>query len=54
MLTTLVELLSDNPAPSAEEVRVAISGNLCRCTGYEGIVAAALQAAEEMRAGGAK
>jgi carbon-monoxide dehydrogenase small subunit len=54
MLTTLLELLSDNPAPSAEEVRVAISGNLCRCTGYEGIVAAALQAAEEMRAGGAK
>jgi carbon-monoxide dehydrogenase small subunit len=51
MLTTLVELLTDNPSPSAEEVRIAISGNLCRCTGYEGIVAATLDAAAKMRAG---
>jgi carbon-monoxide dehydrogenase small subunit len=51
MLTTLVELLGDNPTPSAEEVRVAISGNLCRCTGYEGIVAATMEAAARMRAG---
>ncbi len=51
MLTTLVELLNDNPSPSAEEVRIAISGNLCRCTGYEGIVAATLDAAARMRAG---
>ncbi|MDB5507676.1 MAG: hypothetical protein JWL93_145 [Hyphomicrobiales bacterium] len=51
MLTTLVELLNDNPSPSAEDVRVAISGNLCRCTGYEGIVAATLDAAQKMRAG---
>ncbi|MDB5595172.1 MAG: hypothetical protein JWM36_2133 [Hyphomicrobiales bacterium] len=51
MLTTLVELLGDNPSPSAEEVRVAISGNLCRCTGYEGIVAATIEAAARMRAG---
>ena len=50
MLTTLVELLGDNPSPSAEEVRVAISGNLCRCTGYEGIVAATVEAAAKMRA----
>jgi carbon-monoxide dehydrogenase small subunit len=53
MLTTLVELLNDNPSPSAEEVRIAISGNLCRCTGYEGIVAATLDAAAKMRAGAA-
>jgi hypothetical protein len=35
---------------SADEVRIAISGNLCRCTGYEGIVAAALEAAEVIAA----
>lgn len=54
MLTTLVELLRDNPSPSADDVRIAISGNLCRCTGYEGIVSATLDAAEKMRAGGVK
>jgi len=54
MLTTLVELLGDNPSPTAEEVRVAISGNLCRCTGYEGIVSATLEAAEKMRAEAAR
>jgi carbon-monoxide dehydrogenase small subunit len=50
MLTTLVEFLRDNPDPSEAEVRVAISGNLCRCTGYQGIVDAALDAARRMRA----
>jgi carbon-monoxide dehydrogenase small subunit len=49
MLTTLVEFLRENPDPSAEEVRVAISGNLCRCTGYQGIVEAALDAAKRLR-----
>ena len=49
MLTTLLEFLRDNPDPTEEEVRVAISGNLCRCTGYQGIVAAALDAAQRMR-----
>ena len=49
MLTTLVEFLRDNPNPTAEEVRVAISGNLCRCTGYQGIVDAALDAAKHLR-----
>ena len=48
MLTTLLELLNDNPSPTAEEARLAISGNLCRCTGYEGIVAAALDAAARL------
>ena len=50
MLTTLVELLRDNPDPSVEDVRVAISGNLCRCTGYQGIVAATLAAARRLAA----
>ena len=50
MLTTLVEFLRDNPDPSETEIRVAISGNLCRCTGYQGIVDAALDAARHMRA----
>jgi carbon-monoxide dehydrogenase small subunit len=45
-----VELLNTVPNPSADEVRIAISGNLCRCTGYEGIVAAALEAAEVIAA----
>jgi carbon-monoxide dehydrogenase small subunit len=52
MLMTLVEFLRDNPDPTEDEVRVAISGNLCRCTGYQGIVAAALAAAKRMRAQG--
>ena len=51
MLITLTELLRDNPDPSEQEVREAISGNLCRCTGYAGIVAAALDAARRMRDG---
>lgn len=49
MLTTLVELLNDNPDPSEAEVRIAISGNLCRCTGYQAIVDATLAAAKTMR-----
>ena len=50
MLTTLVEFLRENPDPTPDEVRVAISGNLCRCTGYQGIVDAALAAAKRLRA----
>ena len=50
MLTTLIEFLRDNPDPTEQEVRVAISGNLCRCTGYQGIVLAALDAAKRMKA----
>jgi carbon-monoxide dehydrogenase small subunit len=48
MLTTLVEFLRENPDPTPDEVRVAISGNLCRCTGYQGIVDAALAAAARL------
>ncbi len=51
VLITLIEFLRDNPRPTEEEVRVALSGNLCRCTGYAGIVAAALDAAKRMQAG---
>ena len=49
MLTTLIEFLCDNPDPTEQEVREAISGNLCRCTGYQGIVAAALDAAKRLQ-----
>jgi carbon-monoxide dehydrogenase small subunit len=49
MLMTLKELLAENAAPSEDEVREAISGNICRCTGYQSIVAAALQAATTLR-----
>jgi carbon-monoxide dehydrogenase small subunit len=49
ILTTLVEFLQDCPNPTEEEVRIAISGNLCRCTGYDTIVAAAMDAAAVMR-----
>jgi carbon-monoxide dehydrogenase small subunit len=49
MLTTLIEFLRDNPNPTEQEVRIGISGNLCRCTGYQGIVAAALDAAQRQR-----
>jgi carbon-monoxide dehydrogenase small subunit len=49
MLTTLVEFLADCPDPTEAEVREAISGNICRCTGYDSIVRAALDAAAVMR-----
>ena len=51
MLTTLTAFLRENPDPTEAEVRDAISGNLCRCTGYAGIVAAALEAAKRLRGG---
>ena len=50
MIMTLLEFLAENPAPTEEQVRDAISGNICRCTGYQRIVSAALDAAAEMRA----
>ena len=42
MLISATALLAENPAPSEEDVRIALSGNLCRCTGYDGIVKAVL------------
>jgi carbon-monoxide dehydrogenase small subunit len=47
-LMTLVAFLHDNPDPSEEEIREAMSGNLCRCTGYQHIVDAVRLAAERM------
>jgi carbon-monoxide dehydrogenase small subunit len=51
MMLTAKEFLSRNPAPSEEEIRQALSGNICRCTGYVFIVAAVKAAAETMRGG---
>jgi carbon-monoxide dehydrogenase small subunit len=45
MLISATALLRNNPDPSEEDVRTALSGNLCRCTGYDGIVRAILSAA---------
>ena len=47
MLITAIELLRDNPNPTELEVREAISGNLCRCSGYQAIVDAILAAARQ-------
>ena len=49
MITRAYRLLQENPDPSDEEIRAGISGNLCRCTGYQNIVAAIRLAAERMR-----
>ena len=48
-LTTVAAFLDENPSPSEVEAREAISGNLCRCTGYQNIVASVLRAAEITR-----
>jgi carbon-monoxide dehydrogenase small subunit len=45
-LTTIAAFLDEHPDPSEEEAREAVSGNLCRCTGYQNIVASVLRAAE--------
>jgi len=50
ILMTMTAFLKDNPAPSEDEVREALSGNLCRCTGYQNIVDAVLKAAETLQA----
>jgi carbon-monoxide dehydrogenase small subunit len=48
-LMSLVPFLEQNPAPTEEEIRETISGNLCRCTGYQNIVDAVKLAAEKIR-----
>jgi len=50
ILVTLTEHLRNNPDTNEEQIRDVLSGNICRCTGYGGIVAAALQAAKTIRA----
>jgi carbon-monoxide dehydrogenase small subunit len=51
MLMTAAELLKEKPKPSVEEIREALSGNLCRCTGYQTIVESVQRAAELMQGG---
>ena len=46
MLISATVLLEETPEPTADEVRIALSGNLCRCTGYDGIVKAVLAVAD--------
>jgi aerobic carbon-monoxide dehydrogenase small subunit len=54
MIMASVDLLAHNPDPSEKEVREALAGNLCRCTGYHNIVKAVLSAAEASRAAEAR
>jgi carbon-monoxide dehydrogenase small subunit len=51
MIMTAVDLLEHNPDPTDDEIRHAIEGNFCRCTGYQNIVAAIRHAAETIRSG---
>ena len=51
-LMTAIEFLDRHPDPDEEAVRDALSGSLCRCTGYQSIVAAVLDAARRLRQGG--
>ena len=51
MILASVDLLSRNQNPSEAEIRHALEGNLCRCTGYQHIIDAVQYAAEKMRGG---
>jgi aerobic carbon-monoxide dehydrogenase small subunit len=51
MMMTALDLLSRNPEPSEEQIRLGLEGNLCRCTGYQHIVNSIQHAARTMRAG---
>ena len=52
MILTALELLQHDPEPSEHDIREALSGNLCRCTGYQTIVEAVIAAAARLRAAG--
>jgi aerobic carbon-monoxide dehydrogenase small subunit len=52
MMLTAAALLEENPSPSEEEIRWALSGNVCRCTGYQNIVKAVQHAAGQVAAEG--
>lgn len=54
MILSAKALLDNNPRPGREEIKVALSGNLCRCTGYAKIIAAVEKAAAAMAAAGRK
>jgi aerobic carbon-monoxide dehydrogenase small subunit len=47
-VVSVTAFLRDNPVPTDEQIRAALSGNLCRCTGYQGILAAVRMAADRM------
>jgi aerobic carbon-monoxide dehydrogenase small subunit len=49
MIMAAVDLLKDNPTPTEDEVREGLEGNLCRCTGYQNIVDAVLQASGQLK-----
>jgi carbon-monoxide dehydrogenase small subunit len=48
MVLATLDLLAHNPVPSEADIRGALAGNLCRCTGYTGVVEAVLDAAAEL------
>jgi carbon-monoxide dehydrogenase small subunit len=50
MIMAAASFLAENPEPGEEEIRLALEGNLCRCTGYQNIVKAISDAADELRA----
>ena len=52
LLLATVDLLERNPSPSEAEIRDYLAGNICRCTGYVGVVAAVQEAARKLKAGG--
>lgn len=54
ILMSLSEFLQDNPDPTIDEIKVALSGNICRCTGYHEIIHACIDAAAALRAGKAE
>jgi carbon-monoxide dehydrogenase small subunit len=54
MMMASKALLEENPNPSEDEIRWALSGNLCRCTGYQNIVKAVMWAADKLDGGGAE
>jgi carbon-monoxide dehydrogenase small subunit len=51
MVMAIRQLLEDDPDPTEQQVRHALDGNICRCTGYQNIVAATLRAARSLREG---
>lgn len=51
MIMSSLALLSDNPDPSVKDIRKQLAGNVCRCTGYQGIIKAVQSAAKQMQEG---